>query len=205
MKRRVKQRRPQKKTLAAAAQKQSKRGNKALYLTLCFGAAILLAGLLGNFFLSGKTAKKVEPLSAHAEITQKAEIKVFARRAQSLTFCKDIAPIVFANCANCHRPGQVGPFALLNYDDVKKRAKDIAHVTQSRLMPPWPPEPGYNHFVGERVLHPQQIADIQQWIAEGAIEGNQSHLPALPKFPEGWTLGQPDLVVRMAQGYTLPF
>jgi Flp pilus assembly protein TadD/mono/diheme cytochrome c family protein len=204
MKRGVKQRRPQKKTQVATAQKQSKRGNKALYLTLCFAGAILLAGMLGNFFLSGKTSKRAEPLTAPAETIPKAEVKVIAHPPQSLTFCKDIAPIIFENCANCHRPGQVGPFALLTYDAVKKRAKDIARVTQSRLMPPWPPEPGYNHFVGERILQAQQIADIQQWVAEGATEGNPSDLPALPKFPEGWTLGYPDLVVTMPQAYTLP-
>src|SRR5215467_14031070 len=57
------------------------------------------------------------------------------------TFSEDVAPIVFKNCAPCHRPGEAGPFPLLTYEDVKKKAKTIAAVTQSRYMPPWPADP----------------------------------------------------------------
>ena len=28
-----------------------------------------------------------------------------------VTFYRDIAPIVYANCAPCHRPGESGPFS----------------------------------------------------------------------------------------------
>ena len=59
-----------------------------------------------------------------------------------LTFSKDIAPIVFARCASCHRPGEIGPFSLLSYTDVRQRLAQIADVTSRRLMPPWKPERG---------------------------------------------------------------
>lgn len=121
-----------------------------------------------------------------------------------LTFCKDIAPIIYQNCANCHRPGQVGPFNLLIYEDVRKRAPQIAEVTRKRFMPPWPPEPGLNHFIGERVLRPEQVRAFQDWLAQGTPEGNPTDLPPLPSWPEGWTLGTPDLVVEMPQPYLLP-
>jgi Tfp pilus assembly protein PilF len=120
-----------------------------------------------------------------------------------LTFNKDIAPIVFERCASCHRPGQSAPFSLLSYEDVKKRAKQIAEVTASRYMPPWLPEPGFGEFANDRRLTADQLDRIQQWIAEGAIEGVTSDLPRLPRWPEGWQVGKPDLILTMPQPYTL--
>ena len=62
--------------------------------------------------------------------------------------------MVFKNCAACHRPGEVAPFSLLTYHDVKKRAKQIAEVTATRQMPPWKAVPGHGEFRGERRLAP---------------------------------------------------
>ncbi len=121
-----------------------------------------------------------------------------------LTFNKDIAPIIFQNCAACHHPGGAGPFSLLRYQDVRKRAEQIAVVTGSRYMPPWLPEPGHGEFADERRLSDKQIEMIRQWIKDGAVEGLSSDLPPVPKFNEGWQLGQPDLVVKMPKAYTLP-
>jgi tetratricopeptide (TPR) repeat protein/mono/diheme cytochrome c family protein len=125
-------------------------------------------------------------------------------KAALLTFNKDIAPIIFKSCAECHHPGGPAPFNLLSYEDVKKRAKQIATVTSSRYMPPWPPEPGYGEFIGKRRLTDEQIRSIQHWVQEGAVEGVRSTVPSAPKFSEGWQLGQPDLVIKAAQAYTLP-
>ena len=88
-------------------------------------------------------------------------------KAAPLTFNKDIAPIIFQSCAECHHPGGPAPFSLLGYEDVKNRAKQIAIVTRSRYMPPWPPEPGYGEFIGERRLSDEQIRSIQQWVDQG--------------------------------------
>jgi len=126
------------------------------------------------------------------------------RAPGTVTFSKDIAPIIFAQCSNCHRPGQSAPFDLLTYAEVKKHARDIAAVTQSRFMPPWPPEPGFGEFTGARHLSVDQIGLIQQGVAEAALEGATSDLPPSPKWSEGWQLGEPDLVVQMPQPYTLP-
>ncbi len=114
-----------------------------------------------------------------------------------LTFNRDIAPIIFNNCAACHHPGGSGPFSLLNYQDVKSHARQIAVVTGTRYMPPWLPEPGYGKFVGERRLTDEQIQSIQQWVEGGVPEGVAADLPAIPTFPEGWELGKPDLVVKL--------
>ena len=124
--------------------------------------------------------------------------------AYAATFAHDIAPIVFENCAPCHRPGEAGPFPLLSYQDVKSHARQIADVTRRRYMPPWAPEAGYGEFSGERRLTDAQIGLIADWVAAGAPEGNPSETPPLPEFKEGWQLGTPDLIVEAQNAYTLP-
>jgi mono/diheme cytochrome c family protein len=121
-----------------------------------------------------------------------------------LTFAHDIAPIVYQNCAPCHRPGEAGPFPLLSYQDVKKHAPEIADVTTRRFMPPWVPESGFGDFSDERRLTDAQIRLIADWVSHGAPEGNPSETPAPPKFTEGWQLGPPDLIVEARSAYTLP-
>ncbi len=123
--------------------------------------------------------------------------------AQPVTFTKDIAPIVFKYCAACHRPGEAAPFSLLTYDETKKHARQIAAVTKSRFMPPWPPEPGKGDFLGARRLTQAQIEVIQRWSRSGAPEGAAADLPPQPRFVEGWQLGQPDLIVTLGRPYTL--
>src|ERR1043165_940784 len=117
-----------------------------------------------------------------------------ARPAQTPTFNKDIAPIVYENCANCHRPGEVAPFSLLTYADASKRAKLIATVTERRYMPPWKAEPGYGHFANERRLTDEQIATIKMWAESGAPEGDTAK-PEPPKFADGWLGGKPDKIL----------
>lgn len=121
-----------------------------------------------------------------------------------VTFSKDIAPILFRYCAPCHRPGEAGPFPLLSYTDARKRAAQIAAVTKSRYMPPWPPAPGYGDFADARRLTDAQIGALESWDAHGAPQGDPAATPPLPHFVEGWQLGQPDLVVHMQQPYKMP-
>jgi hypothetical protein len=120
-----------------------------------------------------------------------------------VTFNKDVAPILFKHCSICHRPGQAGPFNLLTYSDVKKRAQQIVEVVEKRYMPPWMPERGLVQFLNDRSLTGEQIEVIRRWVSEGTVEGQPQDLPALPEWTEGWQLGKPDLVVKAAQPYTL--
>src|SRR5688572_15116686 len=110
-----------------------------------------------------------------------------------VTFNKDIAPIVFANCASCHRPGGVAPFSLLTYAEAAEQAEAIAAETLSGHMPPWLPAPG-EPIVGERRLRPDQVDAIQRWVKGGAVEGAATGRPTPPSFPDGWELGTPDIV-----------
>jgi len=109
---------------------------------------------------------------------------------------KDIAPIIYQNCAPCHRPGEAGGFNLLSYEDVIKRGRLIRFVTKTRYMPPWPADPSYTHFVNERVLTDAQIADISVWVEQGMPRGDSLNEPAPPVFYKGSGFRQPDLVVK---------
>jgi mono/diheme cytochrome c family protein len=120
------------------------------------------------------------------------------------TFTKDIAPILFSQCAACHRPGAGAPFSLLTYKDAKKRGKLITRVTQSKQMPPWKAEKGDVAFGNERHLSDAQIAVLKAWAESDMAEGNPADLPAVPNFADGWALGKPDLVVKMPKSYHVP-
>ncbi|MGB7611574.1 MAG: tetratricopeptide repeat protein [Candidatus Acidiferrum sp.] len=120
-----------------------------------------------------------------------------------MTFNRDIAPIIFRNCSQCHHPGESGPFSLLTYSDVKSHGRQIAYMTSKRIMPPWLPDAAGPKFAGELRLTDAQIATIQKWVDEGEIEGNPAELPAQPKFAVGWELGKPDVIVRAEKPYRL--
>jgi len=122
-----------------------------------------------------------------------------------VTFSRDVAPIVFDRCVMCHHEGGSAPFSLDSYATVRRHAGQIATVTKSRFMPPWKAEPGYGgDFVGQHPLTSDEIATIERWVAQGAVEGDRRDLPPPPRWTEGWQLGQPDLVVTLSEAYTLP-
>lgn len=120
---------------------------------------------------------------------------------EQLTFAEHIAPIVYENCTPCHRSGEAGPFPLITYEDVSKRAKLIEHVTTTRFMPPWPADPQYVHFVGEKVLSDEAIERIAQWAQHGAKPGDLSKAPAPPVYPSGSSFGTPDWVIKMPRTF----
>jgi Flp pilus assembly protein TadD len=121
----------------------------------------------------------------------------------AVTFNKDVAPIVFANCAPCHRPGEVVPFSLLSYADAAAHAEEMADETLQHRMPPWLPDEGDYPILGTRRLTVAQIDTIQRWVKGGKVEGNPADRPASPVFPGGWQLGTPDVVLSPAKPYTL--
>lgn len=122
---------------------------------------------------------------------------------KDVTFSRDIAPIIYQNCAVCHRPGESAPFSLLSYEDAKRHATQIADVTKRRFMPPWLPEAGYGEFKEERRLTGAQIQAIQEWVKQGAPEGSAQDAPAPPKFSSEWQLGPPDLILHVKKPYEL--
>lgn len=122
----------------------------------------------------------------------------------AVTFNRDIAPIVHANCTGCHRAGEVAPFRLETYEDVSKRAAQIVAVIDQGLMPPWRPASGVGHFLGERRLSNRQKELITDWAQSGAPEGADEDRPRPLRFHDDWQLGEPDLVLNMAEPFTIP-
>ncbi len=127
-----------------------------------------------------------------------------ARAAEAPTFATDVAPIVFAQCANCHRAGSIGPFPLTTYAEVKARAKLVARVTGEKAMPPWKPEAGHGEFLDARALTAAQIATIKAWVDAGAPEGDAKLTPKVPAFKTGWQLGTPDIVLKVPKPFKVP-
>jgi hypothetical protein len=122
------------------------------------------------------------------------------------TFSKDVAPIVFNNCASCHRAGEVAPMTLTSYEDVRPWAKVIKNKVVSREMPPWGADPAHSlKMRNDRSLTPAQIDTIVAWVDAGAPKGSDADLPPLPKFAEGWTFGrEPDAILEMPVDFAIP-
>lgn len=127
-----------------------------------------------------------------------------ARGDESIAFSKHVAPILWKNCAECHHQGAIGPFPLITYKDTARRAKFLARITADRRMPPWRADAGYGPFHNERRLSDADIQTLSRWAAAGAPEGDPKDLPPAPKFPTGWQLGEPDLVLKMPSTFKVP-
>ncbi len=122
-----------------------------------------------------------------------------------VTYAREIAPILQQRCETCHRPGQVAPFSLTNFEEAKSHADMIVEVTQRRIMPPWIPGSETDHrFVGQRWLSDRELLLLSQWVEQGCAFGDEADLPPAATFAEGWQLGTPDLVVKMQEPFTVP-
>jgi peroxiredoxin len=121
-----------------------------------------------------------------------------------VTYAVNVAEIVQNKCQTCHRPGQVGPFSLLTYDDARKHTAMIREVLEDRRMPPWHADPRYGHFVNDRSLSPTERATLMAWVDQGAPLGDPKQVPAARTFSEGWTIGKPDVVFELPETYYVP-
>jgi mono/diheme cytochrome c family protein/peroxiredoxin len=152
----------------------------------------------------------VAVLSGKAVTTEHVEavgcpLPEIPKSAARPTYAKDVAPILQKNCQECHRPGQVGPFSLETFDQARKRAADIVAVVENRSMPPWKAAPHVGvKFKDARSLSEDEIATLVAWSQADAPEGNPADLPSLPKFPDDWQLGTPDLVVDIGADFAVP-
>jgi len=112
--------------------------------------------------------------------------------AKDVTFSKDVAPIFYRTCSECHRSGEVAPFSVMSYKEIRPWAKSIREKVISREMPPWHADPKHGDFINDRRLTQAEIDTITAWVDGGAREGNPKDLPKAPTFIEGWSIGQPD-------------
>jgi mono/diheme cytochrome c family protein len=116
-------------------------------------------------------------------------------------FSKDVMPILQSHCQACHRPGEIAPMSLMTFDEVRPWAKAIRENVIKRSMPPWHADPTIGQFSNDRRLSDQEIQTIARWVDAGAPQGNPADLPAPRKFVDGWSIGQPDVVLSMSEEY----
>jgi mono/diheme cytochrome c family protein len=121
-----------------------------------------------------------------------------------VTFSKDVAPIFYNHCVECHRPTMFAPMSLLTYEDARPWARAIKQRVLSREMPPWGADPAIGHFRNDSRLSQSDIDMIVAWVDGGAQKGNDADLPSRPHFAEGWTIGEPDVVLTMTEPYHIP-
>ncbi len=150
-----------------------------------FSALMALAG--GAMLLAGTTVAGVHGQSAPTP-----------------TFTRDVAPILYRNCAACHRAGEIAPMSLITYNEVRPWARAIRQATAQGVMPPWHADAPAGTFENERRLTDLEKDVIARWAAGGAPEGDPNDLPARPQFSEGWQIGKPDAVFEMVDDYTVP-
>ncbi|MGI9428329.1 MAG: redoxin domain-containing protein, partial [Bythopirellula sp.] len=113
--------------------------------------------------------------------------------ANSVVFTKDVAPILNQHCVECHRAGEIGPFALTDYDEVIGWGEMMLEVIDQGRMPPWHADPQFGKFVGARHLPKQARKILADWVAQGMPEGESAELPAPPERVAGWQMArQPD-------------
>jgi hypothetical protein len=127
-----------------------------------------------------------------------------AATRDSVTYYKDVAPILQRSCQECHRPGEIGPMPLMTYDDARRSASRIAEALTVGKMPPWFADPGVNHFANDRTLPPDHVRTIMDWVDAGTPAGNPADAPPPQAFVDGWTIGKPDLVVELPHDFNVP-
>ena len=120
------------------------------------------------------------------------------------TFAKDVAPILYKNCVECHRPTMFAPMSLVTYQDARPYAKVMKQRVVARQMPPWNADPAIGHFKNDPRLTDQEVDTIARWADNGAPKGDDSDMPKMPVFAEGWTIGKPDAVFAMAEPFRIP-
>lgn len=121
----------------------------------------------------------------------------------AITYHRDVAPILQKQCQGCHRPNEVGPFALMNYRQAIRWGEDLKEYSQNRKMPPWKPTQDHGSFRDERGLTDREIETIARWVDSGMKEGNPKDAPLPRQYPEGWQLGEPDLVLTVPEEMTI--
>ena len=128
----------------------------------------------------------------------------YADSETAVTFTKNVAPILYKSCAECHRPTGVAPMSLMGYKEVRPWAKSVKERVVDRSMPPWFADPKHGEFANDPSLSQDEINTIVSWVDAGAPQGDDKDLPPSPKFTEGWEIGQPDLVLSMKEEQAVP-
>jgi len=132
------------------------------------------------------------------------QVSVGTAASQTPTFSKDVAPILYKKCVECHRPTMFAPMSLVKFEDARPWAKSIRSRVVARTMPPWGADPAHGTFKNDPRLSDKEIATIVAWVDGGAPKGSDKDLPKVPQFTEGWSIGTPDAVFTMDTPFEIP-
>lgn len=121
-----------------------------------------------------------------------------------ITYARHIAPLIQKNCVDCHRSGEIGPFALTTGEDVANWSASIREAVEEQRMPPWHADSEVGTFVNDRRMSDQDRKLLIDWIDNGMPAGDSADLPQPRKFVDGWQISKPDVIVEMPSAYTVP-
>lgn len=151
--------------------------------------------------LAGKAVSVANAPAAGCRITKRRPIDPDA----DVTYARDISKILNKHCVECHRSGEIGPFALTDYDEIVGWADMMVEVIDNNRMPPWHASDDHAKFVNSRRMSDAEKETVRRWVESGTPFGNATELESSPSFASGWQIGQPDLVVPMAsEPFTVP-
>jgi peroxiredoxin len=150
--------------------------------------------------LAGKVVSKPKTEVAGCLISRVVQSKSEAK----VTYAKEVSRIIQKNCQECHRPGQIGPMPLMNFEDAAAWSDTIREVVADRRMPPWHADPKFGKFTNDRSLANEDRATLLEWIKEGCPKGDEKDLPSERIYAEGWRIGKPDIVFEMEKPYKVP-
>ncbi len=177
------------------------------------GRPIAVAATSAPGCLLDRVDPQIKDVSSRPRIRPAAPALIAAHEKKSEREATDVGAVDYApaaafiiqnKCQSCHRPGQVGPFSLASYDDARKHAAMIHEVVDNRRMPPWHADPRFGHFANDRSLSARERATLLAWVEQGAKLGDPGKLPSARTFPDGWTIGQPDMVVEIPETFVVP-
>jgi peroxiredoxin/mono/diheme cytochrome c family protein len=155
--------------------------------------------------LSGSKVTEASTTAPGCLIGRVSVVRAAANNEAAITWSGQIAKIFQRHCQECHRPGEVAPFSLLNHADVQGWEETIREVLEQRLMPPWSADPAFGSFVNDNSLTDEERRQILAWLDAGAPEGDPAHAPPPADFPRGWHIPKPDQIVFMSpQPFTVP-
>jgi len=122
----------------------------------------------------------------------------------AVTFSRDVAPVLYERCVECHRKGEVAGIAFTSYKEVRPWAKSIKERILTRTMPPWLADPHYGQFRNDRRLTQKETDTIVAWVNAGAPEGDARDMPSMPQYADGWNIGKPDAVFDIGTDFDVP-
>jgi len=120
------------------------------------------------------------------------------------TFTKDVAPIFYKSCIECHRATMFAPMSLTTYEDARPWLRSIKQRVTTRTMPPWGSDMPHGLFRNDPRLTDDEIQTIVSWIDGGAPKGDMADMPKMPALADGWTIGKPDAVYSMTEDFKIP-